>query len=209
MTKFSNSLVVGAFSGATGAALGSPLLLVRTQLMSSSDSSIAVGTQHNHQGSFSALKHIFSEGGVRGLWRGTLGMALRNSVSSSMQIASFSVSKDLMDKNHWFKHSNKYVSAFFASNVAAVAKSLTTTPFDVVTTRLYNQPVDNLGKGVLYQGVADCARKIATTEGPLAFYKGLLPYYFRQVPQSILLLMFWDVLKDLQKTFMGKNDEKR
>ena len=46
------------------------------------------------------------------------------------------------------------------------------TPFDVVSTRLYNQPVDpKTGKGTVYKGIVDCALKIFKTEGFLGFYK--------------------------------------
>lgn len=64
--------------------------------------------------------------------------------------------------------------------------------------------MDAEGRGLLYAGIADCARKITRTEGLIAFYKGIGPSYFRQAPHSVLLLVFWDMLKDLQKSFEGK-----
>ena len=40
-------------------------------------------------------------------------------------------------------------------------------------TRLYSQPVNSLtGRGALYDGAADAARKIFEIEGAPAFYKG-------------------------------------
>ena len=39
-------------------------------------------------------------------------------------------------------------------------------PFDVISTRIYNQPVVN-NRGHLYSGVVDCAVKIVRTEGLL------------------------------------------
>lgn len=66
---------------------------------------------------------------------------------------------------------------------------------------------DAQGRGVLYTGIADCARKITKTEGILAFYKGLGPSYLRQAPHTVLLLVFWDMLKDAQKSFEEKRNK--
>lgn len=61
--------------------------------------------------------------------------------------------------------------------------------------------VDASGRGLLYGGIVDCARKITKSEGILAFYKGIGPSYLRQAPHTVLLLVFWDMLKDVQKKF--------
>lgn len=88
-TKFANSLVVGAFAGMLGAFFGSPLQLIKTQLMSYSSEKIAVGTQHAHTSSWYALMKIYKKNGLSGLWRGAHGMMIRNSIGSASQIASY------------------------------------------------------------------------------------------------------------------------
>lgn len=198
-TMLLNSLFFGAVSGMSGGLCGSPLQLVKTQLMSYSSKKIAVGTQHAHPGMLYAMKKIYMKNGLLGLWRGAHGMMLRNSIGSASQIASFTVSKEWMDKNNLFQQS-KYLSAFVASNIGALFKTVFLTPMDVIMTRLYNQSVDVGGRGVIYSGIIDCAKKITKTEGILAFYKGIGPSYLRQAPHTVLLLVFWDVLKDVQKS---------
>ncbi len=37
-------------------------------------------------------------------------------------------------------------------------------------TRVYNQPLDAQGRGLLYRNVGDCARKLLAAEGPRALY---------------------------------------
>ncbi|XP_032513701.2 solute carrier family 25 member 35-like isoform X2 [Danaus plexippus] len=198
-TLFLNSLFFGSVAGMSGGLVGSPLQLVKTQLMSYSSRKIAVGTQHGHPGTWKALRDIYKRNGFFGLWRGAHGMMIRNSIGSASQIASFAVCKEWMDNNDVFQQS-KYLSSFVASNIGAVLKTIVLTPMDVIMTRLYNQATDASGRGVYYDGIADCARKITRTEGLLAFYKGMGPSYLRQAPHTVLLLVFWDVLKDLQKT---------
>lgn len=90
-TQVTNSLVFGSISGMCGAFFGSPLQLVKTQLMSYSSEKIAVGTQHAHRGLTYAMKKIYKENGLAGLWRGAHGMMFRNSLGSASQIASYAV----------------------------------------------------------------------------------------------------------------------
>ncbi|XP_047527884.1 solute carrier family 25 member 35-like isoform X2 [Vanessa atalanta] len=197
-TIFVNSFLFGSIAGMCGGLVGSPLQLVKTQLMSYSSEKIAVGTQHGHPGTIFALTRIYKQNGFLGLWRGAHGMMMRNSIGSASQIASYAVFREWMDNNNFFQQS-KYLSAFVASNFGAIVKTIALTPMDVIMTRLYNQGVGENGRGILYNGIIDCARKITKTEGLLAFYKGMGPSYLRQAPHTILLLVFWDILKDLQK----------
>ena len=44
-------------------------------------------------------------------------------------------------------------------------------------TRLYSQPLDVHGAGQIYSGAIDAAQKMASTEGPAAFYKGVTGKY--------------------------------
>ena len=70
------------------------------------------------------------------------------------------------------------------------------TPFDVVSTRLYNQPVDNVtGKGLVYKGIVDCGLKIFKTEGLLGFYKGFSASFLRLGPHTVLSIFFWQLLR--------------
>lgn len=90
-TQFANSLFFGAFSGSVGALCGSPLQLIKTQLMSYSSEKIAVGTQHKHRGLGYALSTIYRKNGLSGLWRGAHGMMIRNSIGSASQIAAYAM----------------------------------------------------------------------------------------------------------------------
>lgn len=48
------------------------------------------------------------------------------------------------------------------------------TPFDLVLTRLYNQPVDPVtGKGKVYKGLADTFYKTVKHENFFGLYKGI------------------------------------
>ena len=58
------------------AALGSPLFLVKARIQAYSPA-FPVGAQHHYKNSRDALRSIYREGGLRGLWRGVNAAILR------------------------------------------------------------------------------------------------------------------------------------
>lgn len=84
----------GGLSGVIGASLGCPFFMVKTQIQSSSVGLYAVGFQHKHKSTMDALRNAYRGNGVRGLWRGFTGMVPRTGVGSSVQLSTFTESKD-------------------------------------------------------------------------------------------------------------------
>ncbi|KAM6912028.1 solute carrier family 25 member 35 isoform 1-T1 [Lycodopsis pacificus] len=137
--------VAGAVAGVVGAVIGSPVYLVKTHLQSQSTSSIAVGHQHKHQGTILALSAIYKQHGILGLWRGSSAAVPRVSVGSAAQLSTFSSSKELVVDLQVFPK-DSWLVPLSAGMISSVVVVMAMTPFDVVSTRLYNQPVDHLGK---------------------------------------------------------------
>lgn len=173
---------------------------VKTHLQAQAASEIAVGHQYKHQGMFQALTKIGQKHGLVGLWRGALGGLPRVIVGSSTQLCTFSSTKDLMTQWEIFPPQSWKV-ALAAAMVSGIAVVLAMTPFDVVSTRLYNQPTDAQGKGLMYRGLLDALLQTARTEGVFGMYKGLGASYFRLGPHTILSLFFWDQLRMLYYTY--------
>lgn len=190
----------GAMAGVVGAVMGSPVYLVKTHLQSQSTSSIAVGHQHKHQGMIHALGAIYREHGILGLWRGSSAAVPRVCVGSATQLSTFSSSKELVLDLQMFPR-DSWLVPLTAGMISSVVVVLCMTPFDVVSTRLYNQPVDHLGKGQLYKGFTDCFSKTLKKEGLVGLYKGLGASYFRLGPHTILSLFFWDELRKFYQPF--------
>jgi len=82
------------------------------------------------------------------------------------------------------------------------------TPFDVVSTRLYNQGTDTAGRGLLYRGVGDCFVRIFSTEGLWGFYKGCGASFFRLGPHTVLSLVIWNQLQAAWRSFSWTADTK-
>lgn len=93
------------------------------------------------------------------------------------------------------------MNTFCATLCSALTVTFFMTPFDVVSTRMYNQGTDVHGKGLRYNNVVDCFVKIFRTEGLWGFYKGWGPSFLRLAPHTVLSLMIWDRLRVFYKSF--------
>ncbi|XP_035423838.1 solute carrier family 25 member 34 [Cygnus olor] len=190
------TVVAGAVAGAVGAFVGSPAYLVKTHLQAQTLAAVAVGHQHNHESISSAFESIYRQHGVAGLWRGVSGAVPRVAVGSAAQLATFASAKDWVCQHQWFGEGS-WATVLAGGMVSGVAVAVTMTPFDVVSTRLYNQPVDADGTGKLYRGFWDCFVQISSKEGLLGLYKGIGAVYLRLGPHTVLSLFFWDELRKM------------
>ncbi|CAG8725027.1 7042_t:CDS:2 [Dentiscutata erythropus] len=176
-TSLPISIVSGGLSGIIGAFVGSPFYLVKTRMQSFS-THMAVGHQHNYKNTFSALSQIWKSGGIKGLFTGVSAAMIRTGVGSATQLSSYFyikrwiIQKTGMNDNDILLHS-------MASMISGLCVCTTMNPFDVISTRIYNQKKDISGKGSLYKGTFDCFIKIIKTEGIPGFYKGFVAHYFR------------------------------
>ncbi|KAM6371812.1 solute carrier family 25 member 34 isoform 1-T1 [Pluvialis apricaria] len=138
------TVAAGAVAGAVGAFVGSPAYLVKTHLQAQTLAAVAVGHQHNHESISGAFGSIYKQHGVAGLWRGVTGAVPRVAVGSAAQLATFASAKDWVCERQWFGEGS-WAAVLAGGMVSGVAVAVTMTPFDVVSTRLYNQPVDAEG----------------------------------------------------------------
>lgn len=75
---------------------------------------------------------------IYGLWRGVGGTVLRAIVGSSAQLTAFAKAKDYLRDYEVFKES-PVITSFLASIIGGIFQTVMITPFDLVSTRLYNQ----------------------------------------------------------------------
>ncbi|XP_027548914.1 solute carrier family 25 member 34 [Neopelma chrysocephalum] len=190
------TVAAGAVAGAVGAFVGSPAYLVKTHLQAQTVAAMAVGYQHHHENITTAFRSIYRQHGVVGLWRGVTGAIPRVTVGSAVQLATFASAKDWVCERQWFRKGS-WSAVLAGGMVSSVAVAVAMTPFDTISTRLYNQPVDADGTGKLYRGFLDCILQISHKEGLLGLYKGIGAVYFRLGPHTVLSLFFWDKLRDL------------
>lgn len=150
-----------------------------------------------------AFQKIYKARGIRGLYRGVIGNIPRAALGSGAQLATFGRTKDFLKQNNLeFKHSA--INSFICALMAGSAMSISITPPDVILTRLYNQPLDDKGRGTFYTGVVDCFIKVLKAEGIYGLYKGFWPTYIRFSIHSTLTLLFYDEAKLFRDKYYSK-----
>lgn len=187
-------LASGAVSGVIGVTFASPFYMIKTQIQAQSVGKYAVGHQSYHKGLVDALRTTYRDRGVKGLWKGYTAFIPRNLVNSAVQLACFSNCKQYIERFEFFEDSVFYTAAA-SSIVTGFVACCCMVPFDTSATRMFVQPLDANGKGLLYKNVSDCFVQIFKKEGLHGFYKGFGISYMRMAPHSLLHLTFWELFK--------------
>jgi len=196
-------LAAGSMCGVMGAFSCNPFELVKTRLQSEAVGNIAVGHQHGYTGTWDALRSVVRKDGFKGLYRGSLLSVGRSVVGSGTNLTTFTMTKEyLMLKRGW--NDSKMLDIICGLG-SAVISVICMNPIDVVRTRYYNQSYVN-NKGVLYSSGTEAVRKIFVTEGPKAFYKGLLTHFFRIGPHFCFTFLFLGILRRSTNDFYGYLD---
>lgn len=113
---------------------------MKIHLQSFSAQSIAVGHQHNTAGTLNGLLSLYRQYGVvRGLWRGAVGAMVRIGVASSAQLSTLSLINEALVERGVLTKEQKFLSILISSMLGGVLMAILMAPFDLVSTRLYNQ----------------------------------------------------------------------
>lgn len=113
---------------------------MKIHLQSFSAQSIAVGHQHQTTGMINGLMSLYNQYGVvRGLWRGATGAMVRIGVASSVQLSTMSLLNEALINHGILTKDQKFLSVLMSSMLGGVLMAIIMAPFDLVSTRLYNQ----------------------------------------------------------------------
>jgi len=194
LQQHGRNFLLGLFAGFCGATVGNPFYLLKSQFQTqTTNPTLSVGHQHHHKNIFSAFAHIYRKEGFRGYWQGYDAYLARVVAYSSVQLSSYDAIKEFFlgkgMKNDVRTH---LLASFFTAGIATLFMQ----PFDMVTSRLMNQPVVD-GRGEFYKGPLDCLVKVVKTEGVWALGKGTTANCLRLGPYTVLVFVFYEQLKIL------------
>ncbi|KAG9416710.1 hypothetical protein AC1031_001091 [Aphanomyces cochlioides] len=187
-TYFVRNTVAGALSGSIAAVFGSPFFLVKARLQAHN--------VHFQYASMSAgFKEIIRTDGPGGLFRGVQAQIARLSVATAAQLSTYTWAKNFATSVTDMKDGVLVQTS--ASIMTGLATTTSMHPFDVVATRLYNQPLDAHGRGMHYRGFGDCFRKTWATEGMRGLFKGWTAHYLRVGPHTLFTFLLWEYFQRL------------
>jgi len=179
---FFKKFAAGSAAGAIGSVAGNPFDVLKTKMMTSAGKEVPslVGTG----------KELMAKQGIGGFYRGIDSNIARAMVLNGTKMACYDTMKSfVVETTGWSKTS--LLTQFSSAVTAGFFMTCTVAPFDMVRTRLMNQPSD----ARIYNNAVDCMMKIATQEGPLTFWRGFMPIWSRFAPTTTLQLVIFEQLR--------------
>jgi len=183
-TTFVKKFAAGSAAGALGSLAGNPFDVLKTKMMASeakeAPSIMKTGAE------------LFKNQGIAGFYRGIDSNVARAMVLNGTKMAVYDQAKGMVvTATGWERKS--LMTTFFSAIAAGFFMTCTVSPFDMVRTRLMNQPSD----ARIYNNAVDCMIKIATKEGPLTFWRGFMPIWSRFAPTTTLQLVIFEQLRGM------------
>jgi len=171
----------GSLAGALGSLAGNPFDVLKTSMMAAEGAetpSIVKGASE-----------LYKSQGISGFYRGIDANVARAMVLNGTKMACYDEIKGAITSSGMVPSGipTQFMSAFGAGFFMAC----TVAPFDMVRTRLMNQPPD----AKIYSGAIDCVMKITAAEGPQGFYRGFIPIWMRFAPTTCIQLIIFEQLQ--------------
>ncbi|KAL4225977.1 hypothetical protein ACF0H5_013964 [Mactra antiquata] len=188
-TPLWKKICAGAISGAIGSSIATPTDLVKVRMQA--EGKLKDGEIKRYTSTFSAFKDIFRESGIRGLYVGVGPTVKRAAILTATQIPAYDHSKHIILNAGLMEEGIPlHVTS---SMIAGFCAALTSSPVDVVKSRVMNQC--QVTKP--YTSSFDCFFKTIRTEGPLGLYKGFIPNWMRIGPHTIVTFFVFEQLRKL------------
>ncbi|GJE87641.1 mitochondrial carrier [Phanerochaete sordida] len=149
------------------------------------------GTQY--KGVFDVVKHLYAEGGVRSVFRGSVATVARDGPGSAAYFAAYEVVKGMLTPAG--SKDLNLGAVIFAGGMAGVAMWSIAIPPDVIKSRIQSAPTGT------YSGFLDCARKTIAADGVAALWKGLGPAMARAFPANAATFLGVEASKKLMENY--------
>ena len=113
---------------------------------------------------------MYRDQGFDGFYRGVEVNVLRATVLNATNMGVYDIAKGkVVDSTGWTRKDPR--TAFCSSFLAGFFMTCTVAPFDMIRTKLMNQPTNQK----IYDGMIDCLVKTVQEEGPLSLWRGFIP----------------------------------
>jgi hypothetical protein len=194
-----HKVLSGMVSGALSSGICNPTDVIKVRMQADGMNNSTPGAKPRYNGIIHAFSEIYKEGGVKGLYKGVGPTVQRASAVAAVELSSYDECKTLLVQIGW---SPTGVSTHLSASImAGFLATIVSSPFDVVKSRVMNQPVDAQGRGLRYSSTVDCFRKSIQAEGVLSLWKGFLPNFARLGPHCVVTFM---VIEQLRNMFSKK-----
>jgi hypothetical protein len=192
-------LASGAAAEFVSALTETPLNIITRRLMIQGPTSFQ--SQHQYQGPIHALRLIYRQDGLRGLYRGFGATLLTGIPASATAFASYEWTRRHLHRfrrlNNLDGSAEKHVVHIISGGAAGLISAVVVQPLDLAVTRLQVQMHSIDGRPPKYKNAFHVIRTVAQEEGVLALSKGLVPRILHFVPMGALGFSTYELVKYL------------
>jgi len=180
-SNFFMKFTAGSAAGAIGSLFGNPFDVIKTRMMAFE------GKKAPTFWSISA--NIYKIENYKGFYKGLEANVMRACVLNGTKMACYDQIKYHIVKSNIIPPgiSTQFCAAFGAGFFMAT----TVAPFDMIRTKLMNQPMNQR----IYKGFIDCFFKLLSERGPSGLYAGFIPIWARFAPTTCLQLVIFEQVK--------------
>ncbi|KAG6911552.1 hypothetical protein DXG01_011854 [Tephrocybe rancida] len=140
--------------------------------------------ERKYKGVTDVVRHLYREGGMRSIFRGTGATLARDGPGSAAYFAAYEVTKKALTPAGSSPSELNLGAIIVAGGSAGIAMWALAIPPDVLKSRLQSAP-----EGA-YSGMLDCARKTIAQDGVRALWKGFGPAMARAFPANAATFRF-------------------
>lgn len=183
--QFKQLLAAGT-AGSVAIAICNPAEVLKTQLQASATERLTMR---------GVASGVYQTEGVLGFWAGVKPNIARTFLVNAAELGTYAQAKiTLVDEGICQEGTLTHHVA--ASGIAGTVSTLTSTPADVIKTRLMNQA----GHAHEYKGMLDAAVNIPRQEGITSLYKGVVPILTRKLVWCTLFFVSYERVLQLVQT---------
>eukprot|EP01101_Sappina_pedata_P001127 TRINITY_DN11235_c0_g1_i1.p1 TRINITY_DN11235_c0_g1~~TRINITY_DN11235_c0_g1_i1.p1 ORF type:complete len:297 (+),score=130.56 TRINITY_DN11235_c0_g1_i1:111-1001(+) len=180
-------IVAGTVGGIAVCLVGHPLDTLKVRLQTQPS------INPIYSGTYDCLKKTIQWEGAGGLYKGVASPLIGQMFFNSAQFLSYGIAKNLVAGAGNELTIGQYL---LAGALTGFAVSFVESPIDLIKSQMQVQifaEKSGVASDIKYTGVADCAKKIASTYGIRGIYQGIVPTIIRDIPAVSMYFGFYEL----------------
>ncbi|XP_029173093.1 mitochondrial 2-oxoglutarate/malate carrier protein-like [Nylanderia fulva] len=185
---------LGMIAGMMGSFIGTPTDLILIRMVA--DINLPAEKRKNYKNAVSGIFDVWKTEGFTALWRGAVPTMSRAAIVNGAQLGTYTRAKMMLQDTGYIQ--NGISLQFAAALMSSIITCFASIPVDVAKTRIQNWRQSTKSPNIIAMII-----NIVRTEGLITLWRGLLPYYYRAAPNTVITMVCADQLHQMYFTFFS------